>query len=88
MLARIERVDGALKAYVTVTADDALAQAAALDARRAGGEPLGALHGVPIALKDLLWTAGLRTTCGTRVLADWLPAEDATVVSGSRRPVR
>lgn len=81
MLARIERVDAELKAYVTVTADDALAQAAALDARRAGGEPLGALHGVPIALKDLLWTAGLRTTCGTRVLADWLPAEDATVVS-------
>ena len=84
MLARIERVDGALKAYVTVTADDALAQATALDARRAGGEPLGALHGVPIALKDLLWTAGLRTTCGTRVLADWLPAEDATVVSRLR----
>ena len=81
MLARIERLDPTLKAYVTVTADAALAQATALDARRANGEPLGALHGVPIALKDLLWTGDVATTCGTRVLADWLPPEDATVVA-------
>ena len=81
MLARIERLDPSLKSYVTVTAEDALARAAALDARRANGEPLGALHGVPIALKDLLWTDGIVTTCGTRVLADWVPDEDATVVA-------
>ena len=81
MLARIERLEPALKSYVTVTADDALPRAAALDARRANGEPLGALHGVPIALKDLLWTEGIVTTCGTRVLADWVPGEDATVVA-------
>ena len=80
VLSRIDRLDPRLKAYVTVTADDALARAAALDARRASGEPLGALHGVPIALKDLLWTEGVVTSCGTRVLADWIPGEDATVV--------
>ena len=81
MLARIGRLDPELKAYVTVTGERALAQAEALDARRAQGEPLGPLHGVPIALKDLLWTADIVTTCGTRVLADWLPPEDATVVT-------
>ena len=81
MLARIERLDPELKAYVTVTGEQALAQAAALDTRRANGEPLGPLHGVPIALKDLLWTGDVVTTCGTRVLADWLPPEDATVVT-------
>ena len=80
VLSRIDRLDPQLKAYVTVTADDALARAVALDARRASGEPLGPLHGVPIALKDLLWTEGVVTTCGTRVLADWIPGEDATVV--------
>ncbi len=81
MLARIGRLDPELKAYVTVTGERALAQAAALDTRRANGEPLGPLHGVPIALKDLLWTGDIVTTCGTRVLADWLPPEDATVVT-------
>ena len=81
MLARIERLDPELKAYVTVTGERALAHAEALDARRSRGEPLGPLHGVPIALKDLLWTADTVTTCGTRVLAEWLPPEDATVVT-------
>ncbi len=81
MLARIERLDPELKAYVTVTGEQALAQATALDRRRANGEPLGPLHGVPIALKDLLWTQDTVTTCGTRVLADWVPPEDATVVT-------
>ena len=85
MLARIERLEPALKSYVTVTAEDALARAAALDARRASGEPLGALHGVPIALKDLLWTEGIVTTCGTRVLADWVPKRTPRWWRGSRR---
>lgn len=81
MLARIESVDPGLGAYVTVTAKDALATADRLDKERHDGKPLGALHGVPIALKDLLFTRGVRTTCGTRVMADWVPDEDATVVT-------
>jgi amidase len=80
-LERIRACDGALGAFVTVTADSARETAARLDADRAAGKPLGALHGVPIALKDLLATKGVRTTCGTRVLKDWIPEEDATVVA-------
>ncbi|MCZ6887785.1 MAG: amidase [Gammaproteobacteria bacterium] len=81
MLARVDELDGELRAFVTVLADDALASAAALDERRTNGEPLGALHGVPIGLKDLLWTEGIVTTCGTKVLADWVPEMDATIVT-------
>ena len=81
MLARIAALEPSLRAYVTVTEKDALATADRLDAERQEGKPLGALHGVPIALKDLLYTRGVRTTCGTRVLADWIPDEDATVVT-------
>ena len=81
MLGRIAELEPDLGAYVTVTDKDALATADRLDADRQEGKPLGALHGVPIALKDLLFTRGVRTTCGTRVLADWIPDEDATVVT-------
>lgn len=81
MLARIAAKDPALRSFVTVTGEQALATAARLDADRVAGRPLGALHGVPIALKDLLSTAGVRTTCGTRVLRDWIPDEDAHVVT-------
>ncbi len=80
MLARLGATDDRYRAFVTVTASAARQRAAQLDAARANGEPLGALHGVPIALKDLLWTRGVKTSCGTRVLADWVPEEDATVV--------
>jgi amidase len=80
-LARIRAKDDALGAFVTVTEETALATATRLDADRAAGKPLGALHGVPIALKDLLATKGVRTTCGTRVLADWIPDADATLVT-------
>src|SRR5262245_24873602 len=79
-LKRIRATEGRYRAYVTVTADDAMSSAERLDAARAKGEPLGPLHGVPIALKDLLWTRGVVTTCGTKVLAKWVPSEDATVV--------
>ena len=81
MLARIAALNPQLRAYVTVTAEDAVSAAARLDQDRAGGKPLGALHGVPIALKDLLYTKGVPTSCGTKVLADWVPQEDATVVA-------
>ncbi|MCX7064594.1 MAG: amidase family protein, partial [Proteobacteria bacterium] len=76
-LNRIRATDERYRAFVTVTADTALASAERLDTARANGQPLGPLHGVPIALKDLLWTRGVKTTCGTRVLKDWVPDEDA-----------
>ena len=81
MLARIERLEPQLGAYVTVLGDRALEQADALDARRERGDTLGLLHGAPIALKDLLYTKGIPTSCGTTILADWCPDEDATIVT-------
>ena len=80
MLDRIARLDGQFGAFVAVLGDQALERAEALDAKRQSGEPLGLLHGAPIALKDLLATADFPTTCGTRVYADWQPGHDATVV--------
>jgi amidase len=80
-LQRIRATADRYRAFVTLTEAAALQTAERLDAARANGEPLGALHGVPIALKDLLWTRGVKTTCGTRVLANWVPEQDATVVT-------
>ena len=81
-LDRIAKLDGrdGLNAYLTVLADAALDQANAADRRRAAGDARGAIDGVPIALKDLFDTAGVRTTGGSRLLADRIPVTDATVV--------
>ena len=79
-LDRISSLDGSLHAYVMVLADRALARAETLDEKRREGEVLGALHGVPIALKDLFFTRGLATASGTRVMAGFVPDVDATVV--------
>ncbi|MCA1644495.1 MAG: amidase [Chloroflexi bacterium] len=76
-LERIDRYDAQLRAYITVDAAGALAQAQAADS--ASG-PRGPLHGVPVAVKDNIATAGLRTTAGSRVLANWIPTSDAPVV--------
>jgi aspartyl-tRNA(Asn)/glutamyl-tRNA(Gln) amidotransferase subunit A len=81
LLARIEAVEPKVKAFLTVTAGEALAQADALDARRAGGEMLGPLAGVPVALKDNLCTTGIKTTAGSRILYNFVPPYDATVVA-------
>ncbi len=78
-LRRIERHDGVLQSYITVTADRALEQARRADAELARGERRGPLHGVPIASKDLVAVAGVKMTGGSRVLADHVPAEDAFV---------
>jgi aspartyl-tRNA(Asn)/glutamyl-tRNA(Gln) amidotransferase subunit A len=84
MLRRIERLDPQLNAYLTVTADAALEEARAAERAIAGGEYRGALHGVPIAHKDLFQTKGVRTTAGSKILDNWLPDEDATVVAKLR----
>ena len=80
-LARIEELDGQLKSYATVMAESAMTQARSAEAEIAGGRYRGPLHGVPIAVKDLCFTTGVRTMGGTRVMADHLPDFDATVVS-------
>lgn len=83
-LARIERIDRALGSYLHVDADGALAQAAAVDAARTRGEALGALAGVPIALKDNLCARGMPTTCASRILAGYMPPYDADCVERLR----
>ncbi|HEV8614841.1 MAG TPA: amidase [Methylomirabilota bacterium] len=79
-LARIEARNRDLRAYLTVCGDAALEAARAAEAALTAGGPLGPLHGVPIALKDLFNTAGVRTTGGSKILADAVPRDDATVV--------
>ncbi len=78
-IARIDAHDASLNAYITVMRDQALAAADAADARRRAGER-GDLLGVPLAVKDLFATAGVRTTAGARILADSVPDETATAV--------
>jgi aspartyl-tRNA(Asn)/glutamyl-tRNA(Gln) amidotransferase subunit A len=77
-LERITALDGDLRAYITVRADAALEAAAAAEAAVMSGQPLGPLHGVPYALKDLYDTAGVRTTGGSRILGEHVPTRDAT----------
>jgi aspartyl-tRNA(Asn)/glutamyl-tRNA(Gln) amidotransferase subunit A len=79
-LTRIEKYQGLLNAFITVTPEKALTQARALDAELRSGKPRGPLHGIPIALKDNIDTAGIRTTAASALFADRIPAEDADVV--------
>src|SRR5205823_1675037 len=79
-LARIEASNATLNAYYTVTAEAARAQAREAETELAAGADRGPLHGIPVGLKDLIATAGVRTTAGSRILADWVPTEDATIV--------
>ena len=80
---RIDEVEGKIHAYVTLTRELAAEQAEAADLSLRQGKG-GALAGVPIALKDILCTRGIRTTCGSRMLADFIPPYDATVVERLR----
>jgi len=79
-LRRIDRLDPKLYAYARVTSELALTQARAADQRQAQGQALGPLHGVPIAVKDLCWTAGIPTAAGMQIYKDFVPDQDATVV--------
>jgi aspartyl-tRNA(Asn)/glutamyl-tRNA(Gln) amidotransferase subunit A len=79
-LDRIDAVDESLHAFLQVDAEGALRTAADVDARRAKGEPVGPLAGVPVAVKDVVVTKGIETTCGSKILEGWVPPYDATVV--------
>src|SRR3990172_8497428 len=84
-LARIEQFNPRLNAFWTVTADLAREQARAAETEIIKGEYRGPLHGVPVALKDLIYTRGIRTTAGSKILADFVPDADATVVERLRQ---
>ena len=84
VLERIERVNPHLGAYVAVHAERALGEARAAERAVMTGAPLGPLHGVPISIKDNLWTAGERVSCGSRLLSDFVAPEDAPSVGRLR----
>src|SRR5262245_42419943 len=79
VLARIRTLDGRINAFITVLEDSALAQARQAQAELAEGRDRGPLHGVPVSIKDLIDTAGVRTTAGSRLWRDRVPAETATL---------
>ena len=83
-LARIDALDGRVGAYLTVVRDQALAAARESELRWRAGAPLGPLDGAPVALKDVLCTRGVRTTCGSKMLEGFVPPYDATVVERLR----
>ena len=84
-LERIERLDPLIRAYIRVTAEQALAEAKAAEAEIAAGRYRGPLHGIPYALKDIIDYAGVPTTANSRLLMDNVPATDSTVVAGLKR---
>jgi aspartyl-tRNA(Asn)/glutamyl-tRNA(Gln) amidotransferase subunit A len=77
-LDRIARVDEKIRAYITVTTDEAMAAAKKAESEITAGNWRGTFHGVPVGLKDLLYTTGVRTTGGSKILADFRPDFDAT----------
>ena len=83
-LDRIAAVDDRVHAFLHVDTEGALAAARAVDERRAAGEELGPLAGVPVAVKDVLATRGVPTTVGSKILEGWRPPYDATIVQRLR----
>ena len=81
MLERIDTLDDELCSYNMITADFALEQAEKAEKAIQGGNYLGPLHGIPIGIKDLIFTKGIVTTCSSPILADWVPDHDATVMN-------
>ncbi len=83
-LDRIEKVDGAVHAFLHIDSAGALAAASAVDKSIAAGEVQSVLAGVPLGLKDVVASKGLPTTCGSKILAGWIPPYDATLVTNLR----
>jgi len=79
VLARIDEVEGDVKAYLTITRDEALKQAAAVDEKIGRGESISFLEGIPGAIKDNICTKGVKTTCASKILEHFVPPYDATV---------
>ena len=80
-LARIDRLDAQLHAYITVLGEDALTAARQAEQTLMRGDDLGPLFGVPVAIKDQFWTKGILTTNGSRLYRDFVPDDDATIVT-------
>ncbi len=80
-LRRIEALDGQFNAYLTVCPDEARQAAREAEQEILQGHYRGPMHGIPVAVKDQFFTRGIRTTGGSRILADWIPDEDATVIA-------
>src|SRR2546425_7441977 len=85
MLQRIGNVDKQIRAYITVCDEQAREVAGATERMIRAGYYLGPLHGIPVALKDNIYTRGVRTTAGSKILADFIPTEDATVAARLKR---
>ncbi|WP_033169588.1 Asp-tRNA(Asn)/Glu-tRNA(Gln) amidotransferase subunit GatA [Selenomonas sp. ND2010] len=81
VLARIDEVEGDVKAYLTITRDEALAQAKAVDEKIANGEEISFLEGIPGAIKDNICTKGIKTTCASKILENFVPPYDATAMT-------
>lgn len=84
-LDRIERIESRVQAWARVQAGDARAAARRLTELGRSGSPAGPLHGIPVGLKDIFYTAGLETSCGSRIMAGFVPAYDATAVARLRQ---
>ncbi len=84
-LDRIDGLDFKFNAFLAVSRREALEAARDAEAAIARGEYLGPMHGIPVAVKDQFWTKGIRTTGGTRILADFVPDEDATIIANLKR---
>ena len=79
VLERIETVEPKVKAFLTVTAESALATAKQVDAKIAAGESIGMLEGIPLGIKDNMCTKGIKTTCASQILANFVPPYESTV---------
>ncbi|KAB8142710.1 Asp-tRNA(Asn)/Glu-tRNA(Gln) amidotransferase subunit GatA [Chloroflexia bacterium SDU3-3] len=79
-LSRIEAVEPSIRAFLQVTGDQALAQAKAADAERMAGAAVAPLHGIPLGIKDVISTKGVTTTCGSKILENYVPPFNATVM--------
>ena len=81
LLARIDALDADLQAWVTIDRDAVLSAARQREAEVQRGDPLGPIHGVPVGLKDIFYTEGMLTACGSKVYSDFVPDFDATSVA-------